>query len=68
MQPTRRRPGPSRLTYLLTGVCVAVWPLALAFTIVEGLGLGWVVLTLATVSAACSLTVAYGLPQRRGRH
>ena len=68
MQPTRRKPGPSRWAYLLAGVYVAVWPVALAFTIIEGQELAWVVLALATISAACSLTVAYGLPQRRERN
>ena len=67
MRPTRRRPGPSRWAYLLIGVYVAVWPVALAFTIIEGQESGWVVLALATVSAACSLTVAYWLPQQRER-
>ena len=67
MQPTRSRPAPSRWAYLLAGVYVAVWPVALAFTIIEGRESGWVVLALATVSAACSLTVARGLPQRRER-
>jgi hypothetical protein len=41
--------------------------MALAFTIIEGQESGWVVLALATVSAACSLTAAYGLQQRRER-
>jgi len=68
MQPTRRKPGPSRWAYLLAGVYVAVWPVALAFTIIDGQELAWVVLALATISAACSLTVAYGLPQRRERN
>lgn len=68
MQPTRRRPGPSRWAYLLTGVYVAVWPVALAFTIIEDQESGWVILALATVSAACSLTVAYGLTERRERN
>jgi hypothetical protein len=66
MELNHRRPGHSRWAILLTGVYAVTWPPALAFAIVEGQEVGWVVLSLATISAACSLTVAYGLP-RRGR-